>query len=139
MAAELINDSRTDAKISMEDDVYYPVKPNLLDKNIKISPLDTFIEILNGGEYIETDSLNEHIIYTFIFYASDINGEKSELCVYVTRSCIKFAYNGISDGKEYANVSNNNDSTKYYNICEGYDFYIKGIIPDENGQLATIW
>ena len=139
MTAKLIDDSRTDAKISMEDDVYYPVNPNIRS-DIKISPLDTFIEILNSCEYIETDSLNEHRIYAFIFYAADIDGKKNEICVYVTRSCVKFTYNGISDGKEYVNISNNNnDFIKYYNVCEGYDFYINGIIPDENGQLATIW
>jgi len=135
MTAELVNDSRTDAKISIENDVYYPVNPNLYS-DIKISPLDTFIEILDSSEYIETDSLNEHIIYTFVFNALDINGEKNEICVYVTRSFIKFTYNGISDGKEYANMFKNND---YINICDGYDFYIQGIIPNENGQLATIW
>ena len=137
MTAKLIDESLSDAdaKISAGDDVYYPVKPNV-SGDIKISPLDTFMEILTNCGYIETDPLNEHIIYTFIFHAFDIDGEKNEICVYVTRSCIRFTYNGVSDGKEYANMFENYD---YINICGGYDFFIGGIIPDENGQLATIW
>lgn len=135
MTAKLIDESRADAKISTGDDVYYSVKPNV-NSNIRISALDTFIEILNRCEYIETESLSEPILYVFIFQALDINGEENEICVYVTRSCIKFAYNGISDDKEYANMSDNDN---YKNVCYGYDHYIRGIIPDKNGQRATIW
>jgi hypothetical protein len=136
MTAKLIDGTRTDAKVSMGDDVYYPVNPNLMYSDVKISPLDTFIEILNSCEYIETEFLNEHIVYTFIFHAFDINGEKNEICVYVTRSCVKFTYNGVSGGKEYANMVKNSE---HRNICAGYDSYIHGIIPDENGHLLTIW
>lgn len=125
---ELIYESRTDAEISKEDDVYYPVNSNLYS-DTRISPLDTFTEILNNCEYIETAALNEPVVYTFIFHAIDINGVKNEICVLVSRSCVKFAYNGISDGKEYANIT----------VCDEYDSYINGIIPDENGQRATIW
>jgi len=135
MTYELIYESRTDAKISRGNDIYYPVNPNR-NSDIRISPLDSFMKILENCEYIETDSFDEPIIYTFIFSASDMNGEKNEICVYVTHSCVRFAYNGISDGKEYANT---HKTAEYKNICGGYDFYIEGIIPDENGQLATIW
>ncbi|MCL1857871.1 MAG: hypothetical protein FWF92_01380 [Oscillospiraceae bacterium] len=132
LTAELVYDTRTDAKISMSvstnDDAYYPVNSNIRS-DIRISPLDTLIEILVDCEYIETNFLNEPVIYTFIFHASDMNRDTNQICVYVTRSCVKFAYNGIPDGKEYANIK----------VCDGYDFYINGIIPDENGQLATIW
>ena len=128
MTAKLIDESIADAKISKGDDAYYPVYPNLRS-DVKISPLDTFIEILEKCEYVETDALDERTLYAFVFCATDINGEKNEICVYVTRSCAKFTYNGVSDGKEYANK----------NICDKYKSYIGGIIPDENGQLLTIW
>ncbi len=135
MTAELIDKSKTEAKISIEDGAYYPVNPNM-NPEIKISPLDTFIEILNNCEYIETESLGEPVIYTFIFHAVNINGTKDEICVYVTRSCIKIVYNGVSGDFEYANMSVNDE---YKNVCYGYDYYIHGIIPDENNQLYTIW
>jgi hypothetical protein len=127
MTAQLIYDSRTDGKIAEKDDIYYPVNANPFD--IRISPLDTFTEILTRYEYIEIAPLNEPVQYTFIFRALDKNGEKNEICVYVTRSCVRLAYNGMSDGKEYANI----------NICAEYGQYIRGIIPGENGELATIW
>jgi|GEM_PF-2661968 len=135
MTAELIDESKTDAKISKGNDNYYTVYSN---PPIRISALDTLIRILNDCAYIEIEPLNEPVIYTFIFHASDINGNDNEICIYVTRSCIKIAYNGVSDGKEYINIAVP-DGIGYKNVSAGYDLYIDGIIPDENGGLATIW
>jgi len=140
MTVDLIDESRTDAKISAGDDNYYTVYSN---PQIRISPLDTFIRILNECAYIEISPLNEPVLYTFIFNALDNNGNKNEICIYVTRSSIRLAYNGVPvNDVEYINIADTDQfeyNIEYKNVSAGYDSYINGIIPDENGQLATIW
>jgi len=102
MAAASFDMGITDAKISAGGD-FYTVYFNP-DREVRISPFDTFMRILNSCPYIEIPPLGEPLRYTFVFNAKDRNGDINEIAVYITRSCVSFAYNGVACGAEYINI-----------------------------------